>query len=57
MHIALLEVIELRVRLHCKACEKAVRKALCKTKGIHFVHLNQFTLSVLATWLAFPVSI
>ncbi|RVW94120.1 Pentatricopeptide repeat-containing protein, mitochondrial [Vitis vinifera] len=40
MHIAMLEVIELRVRLHCKACEKAVRKALCKTKGVRCVEID-----------------
>ncbi|KAL6334160.1 hypothetical protein AAG906_006729 [Vitis piasezkii] len=40
MHIAMLEVIELRVRLHCKACEKAVRKALCKTKGVTCVEID-----------------
>lgn len=31
----MLEVVELKVRIHCKACEKAVRKALCRIKGIY----------------------
>ena len=31
----MLQVVELKVRLHCKACEKAVRRALCKIKGMH----------------------
>ena len=27
------QVVELQVRLHCKGCERTVRKALCKLKG------------------------
>ncbi|XP_057497260.1 heavy metal-associated isoprenylated plant protein 30-like [Actinidia eriantha] len=33
-------VIELKVRLHCKACEKALRKALCKIKGVTCVEID-----------------
>lgn len=32
------QVVELKVRLHCRACEKAVRKALCRIKGTHAWH-------------------
>ncbi|KAE8056085.1 hypothetical protein FH972_012883 [Carpinus fangiana] len=35
-----MEVVELKVRLHCKACEKAVRKALCKIKGVTCVEID-----------------
>ncbi|KAJ4846554.1 hypothetical protein Tsubulata_013788 [Turnera subulata] len=33
-------VVELRVRLHCKACEKAVRKNLCRIKGVTCVQID-----------------
>ncbi|KAJ6958685.1 heavy metal-associated isoprenylated plant protein 28 [Populus alba] len=35
-----MEVIELKVHLHCKACEKAVRKALCRIKGVTCVQID-----------------
>ncbi|KAA8535882.1 hypothetical protein F0562_030885 [Nyssa sinensis] len=35
-----MEVNELKVHLHCKACEKAVRKALCKIKGVTCVEID-----------------
>ncbi|GMY35208.1 pentatricopeptide repeat-containing protein At4g31070, mitochondrial [Fagus crenata] len=35
-----MEVVELKVRLHCKACEKAVRRALCKIKGVTCVEID-----------------
>ncbi|XP_058114361.1 heavy metal-associated isoprenylated plant protein 45-like isoform X2 [Magnolia sinica] len=35
-----MEVVELKVRLHCKACEKSVRKALCKLKGVTCVEMD-----------------
>ncbi|KAK9271882.1 hypothetical protein L1049_002247 [Liquidambar formosana] len=35
-----MEVVELKVRLHCKACEKAVRKSLCKIKGVTCVEID-----------------
>ncbi|KAK9097619.1 hypothetical protein Sjap_023116 [Stephania japonica] len=28
-----MEVVELKVRLHCKSCEKMVRKSINKVKG------------------------
>ncbi|PON81365.1 Tetratricopeptide-like helical domain containing protein [Trema orientale] len=37
----MLEVVELKVRVHCKACEKAVRKALCRIKGTHKCQIKQ----------------
>ncbi|KAK9989646.1 hypothetical protein SO802_029885 [Lithocarpus litseifolius] len=33
-------VVELKVRLHCKACEKSVRKALCRIKGVTCVEID-----------------
>ncbi|KAL6291873.1 hypothetical protein ACE6H2_000015 [Prunus campanulata] len=33
-------VVELKVRLHCRACEKAVRKALCRIKGVRCVEID-----------------
>ena len=38
----MLQVIELKVRLHCKACEKALRKALCKIKGTFSWNIASF---------------
>nr|XP_027069113.1 heavy metal-associated isoprenylated plant protein 30-like isoform X1 [Coffea arabica] len=35
-----MEVFELKVRLHCKACEKAIQKELWKIKGITCVETN-----------------
>ncbi|KAF8400132.1 hypothetical protein HHK36_013428 [Tetracentron sinense] len=35
-----MEVVELKVRIHCKACEKAVRKSLCKIKGVRCVEID-----------------
>ncbi|KAL4614162.1 hypothetical protein ACB098_07G026300 [Castanea mollissima] len=35
-----MEVVELKVRLHCKACEKSVRKALCRIKGVTCVEID-----------------
>ncbi|CAB4292354.1 unnamed protein product [Prunus armeniaca] len=35
-----MEVVELKVRLHCRACEKAVRKALCRIKGVRCVEID-----------------
>ncbi|XP_050219243.1 heavy metal-associated isoprenylated plant protein 28-like [Mercurialis annua] len=35
-----MEAVELRVRLHCKSCEKTVRKALCKIKGVKCVQID-----------------
>lgn len=46
----MLEVVELKVRIHCKACEKAVRKALCRIKGIYIymrVCIDDFVFYVL----------
>ncbi|KAG5226214.1 hypothetical protein OIU76_027222 [Salix suchowensis] len=40
MHGGTLQVIELKVHLHCKSCEKAVRKALCKIKGVTCVQID-----------------
>ncbi|CAI0553425.1 unnamed protein product [Linum tenue] len=36
-----MEVVELKVRLHCKACEKTVRKALCNLKGVRCVQIDR----------------
>ncbi|XP_057993732.1 heavy metal-associated isoprenylated plant protein 20-like [Hevea brasiliensis] len=38
--IIIKQVVELKARLHCKACEKAVRKALCKIKGVRCVQID-----------------
>ncbi|XP_010278474.1 PREDICTED: heavy metal-associated isoprenylated plant protein 20-like [Nelumbo nucifera] len=38
-----LQMIVLKVRLHCKACEKAVRKALWKIKGVKCVEMDVIT--------------
>ncbi|KAL4205241.1 hypothetical protein AMTRI_Chr01g136360 [Amborella trichopoda] len=35
-----MEAVELKVRLHCKACEKGVRKALTKLKGVTCVEMD-----------------
>ncbi|XP_019701430.1 heavy metal-associated isoprenylated plant protein 28-like [Elaeis guineensis] len=35
-----MEVIELRVRLHCKACEKPVARALRKLKGVTCIEID-----------------
>ncbi|GLJ41280.1 hypothetical protein SUGI_0854550 [Cryptomeria japonica] len=35
-----MEVVELQVRLHCKGCERTVRKALCKLKGVQTVDIE-----------------
>ncbi|XP_050261092.1 heavy metal-associated isoprenylated plant protein 45-like isoform X2 [Quercus robur] len=35
-----MEVVELKVRLHCKACKKSVRKALCRIKGVTCVEID-----------------
>ncbi|KAB1995001.1 hypothetical protein ES319_D13G131800v1 [Gossypium barbadense] len=35
-----MEVVELKVRLHCKACEKAVRKSLLKINGVKCVEID-----------------
>ncbi|KAM6570571.1 hypothetical protein CsatB_018556 [Cannabis sativa] len=40
MMVVELEVVELKVHIHCKACEKDVRKALCKIKGVRCVDIN-----------------
>ncbi|KAK8260656.1 hypothetical protein V6Z12_D13G134300 [Gossypium hirsutum] len=34
------QVVELKVRLHCKACEKAVRKSLLKINGVKCVEID-----------------
>ncbi|CAK7345843.1 unnamed protein product [Dovyalis caffra] len=38
-----MEVMELKVHLHCKACEKAVRKSLCKIKGVKCVQIESIS--------------
>ncbi|KAH9805478.1 Heavy metal-associated isoprenylated plant protein 28 [Citrus sinensis] len=35
-----MEVVQLKVRLHCKACEKAVRQALCRITGVKCVEID-----------------
>ncbi|XP_059636721.1 heavy metal-associated isoprenylated plant protein 28-like isoform X1 [Cornus florida] len=35
-----MQVIELKVRLHCKACEKSIRKTLGKIKGVTCVEID-----------------
>ncbi|XP_022158060.1 heavy metal-associated isoprenylated plant protein 30-like [Momordica charantia] len=35
-----MEVVDLKVCLHCKACEKALRKVLCKIRGVKCVEMN-----------------
>ncbi|GKV00403.1 hypothetical protein SLEP1_g13095 [Rubroshorea leprosula] len=35
-----MEVVELKVRIHCKACQKALRKSLCKIKGVKCVEID-----------------
>ncbi|OMO86306.1 hypothetical protein CCACVL1_09654 [Corchorus capsularis] len=35
-----MEVVEFKVRLHCKACEKAVRKSLLKINGVKCVEID-----------------
>ncbi|XVF05969.1 hypothetical protein REPUB_Repub06bG0007400 [Reevesia pubescens] len=34
------KVVEFKVRLHCKACEKAVRKSLLKINGVKCVEID-----------------
>ncbi|CAK9327897.1 unnamed protein product [Citrullus colocynthis] len=36
-----MEVVDLKVCLHCKSCENAVRKTLCKIKGVKCVETNR----------------
>ncbi|KAJ0030862.1 hypothetical protein Pint_13884 [Pistacia integerrima] len=36
----MLQVVELKVHLHCKDCEKAVREALCKITGVKCVEMD-----------------
>ncbi|EEF32006.1 heavy metal-associated isoprenylated plant protein 45 [Ricinus communis] len=38
-----MEIVELKVRLHCKACEKAVRRTLCKIKGVRCVEIENIS--------------
>ncbi|KAH9325082.1 hypothetical protein KI387_005260, partial [Taxus chinensis] len=33
-------IVELQVRLHCKGCERTVRKALCKLEGVQTVDIE-----------------
>lgn len=47
---SMLQVVELKVRLHCKACEKSVRQSLCRIAGIYInvtVIINQRTIYVI----------
>ncbi|XVF41786.1 hypothetical protein PTKIN_Ptkin01aG0308500 [Pterospermum kingtungense] len=37
------KVVEFKVRLHCKACEKAVRKSLLKINGIKCVEIDMIS--------------
>ncbi|XP_031736129.1 heavy metal-associated isoprenylated plant protein 20-like [Cucumis sativus] len=36
-----MEVVDLKVCLHCKSCENSVRKTLCKIKGVKCVETNR----------------
>ncbi|XWS64457.1 hypothetical protein CRYUN_Cryun05aG0005500 [Craigia yunnanensis] len=38
-----MEVVEFKVRLHCKACEKAVRKSLLKINGVKCVEIDKIS--------------
>ncbi|XP_038876758.1 heavy metal-associated isoprenylated plant protein 20-like [Benincasa hispida] len=36
-----MEVVDLKVCLHCKSCENSIRKTLCKIKGVKCVETNR----------------
>ncbi|KAK8620740.1 hypothetical protein V6N13_067205 [Hibiscus sabdariffa] len=41
-----MEVVEFKVRLHCKACEKAVRKSLLKINGVKCVEIDMVSAKI-----------
>ncbi|GMI85036.1 hypothetical protein HRI_002172900 [Hibiscus trionum] len=40
------QVVEFKVRLHCKACEKAVRKSLLKINGVKCVEIDMVSAKI-----------
>ncbi|XAR50710.1 hypothetical protein NMG60_11005109 [Bertholletia excelsa] len=38
--ITTLQIVEVKVRLHCKACENTVRRSLSKMKGVTCVEID-----------------